>query len=178
VESLTLVTAADALALLRALGANAWLVRHHELVLETGEALLDGIPERELRLLDRERVLIGCALHDVGKVVHRSEMAGPGHMHEEAGRDLLLRRGLPERIARFCVTHARWRGPDVQTEDLLVALSDHLWKGKRAVELEEEVMRRVASVTMRDFWAVYPDMDTLFEHVASRASDRLARSNV
>ena len=81
-------TTEDARALLVALGAGPWLVRHHELVVEAGQQLLDGLPPAWLTTVDRTRVLLGCALHDAGKVAHPDEQRAPGHRHEEAGRAL------------------------------------------------------------------------------------------
>jgi HD superfamily phosphodiesterase len=168
-----LSNATEALALLRTLGAHPWLVRHHELVLEAGEMLL-AVPG--LTGIDRRRVRLGCALHDVGKISHPGEMSGPGHEHEEAGRALLLEHGVAPEVADMCVTHARWEGAAV--EDRLVALADHLWKGKRSVPLEEAVIAAVAAASGRDFWAVYPALDEVFERVAAGAGDRMARSRV
>ena len=98
----------DALRLLRAQGANGWLVRHHELVLEAARELLAGLKKLPGRGDVRAReVLLGAALHDVGKVEHPEEMSGPGSHHEPAGEALLLRAGVPASLARICRTDSR-----------------------------------------------------------------------
>jgi len=51
-------------------------------------------------MFDRRRILLGAALHDVGKVVHPNEMSAPGHEHEAAGEQLLLERGVEAEVAR------------------------------------------------------------------------------
>ena len=71
-----------------------------------------------------------------GKIIHVDEMSGPGHRHELAGERLLIAQGISEKVARFCVTHAAWDDSDRTVEDLLVALADKLWKGKREEGLE------------------------------------------
>lgn len=86
--------------LLSDLGASPWLLRHHELVVEAARLLCDRL-ERDLGLeFDRHAVLVGAALHDVGKIVHPEETQAPGHEHEAAGRDLLTRYGVPPNVAR------------------------------------------------------------------------------
>jgi hypothetical protein len=149
------------------------LVRHHELVVEAGTQLLDGIEGLSAR--ERELVLLGCALHDVGKVLHPEEQHVPGREHERAGRELLLLHGIPDEIAVFCESHAQWSERSAPTA-LLVALADKLWKGKRVPELEELLIRSLASRTGRPFWELWPVLGELFESVAAGAEDRLMRS--
>jgi hypothetical protein len=46
----------------------------------------------------------------------------------------------------MCGTHARWREePEVTLEELLVALADSLWKGRRDHQLEQRVVDAVAT---------------------------------
>jgi hypothetical protein len=172
-----LVTSGQALALLAQLGAHPWLVRHHELVVEAAEILCDRVA-RELAVpFDRELVLAGAALHDAGKIVCAAEMHAPGHAHEAAGRALLIERGVPDAIARFCVTHAAW-DDDVAIEDLLVALADKLWKGRREESLELKVMGALAAASGRAAWEAFTVVDAICEAIASGGPDRLARSAV
>lgn len=161
-----------ALALLDRLGAPPRLVRHHELVVEAARAILDGLGAL-VQGVDAQLVLVGAALHDAGKIVHPHEMDGPGNRHEPDGRALLSEHGVGE-AARFCVTHARWAQAEVELEDLLVALADKLWKGKRVAELERRVIEGLA--TGQSFWDVFVRADAVFERVAAGADDRLARS--
>lgn len=164
-----------AFALLERLGAPRRLVVHHTLVVEAARALL-GELERYSGCFDAGLVLLGTALHDAGKILHPAEMDGPGHAHEEAGRGLLEAQGLRE-LARFCVSHAAWDAPDVPLEDLLVALSDKLWKGKRVAALERRVIEQLAARAREDFWNVFMVADESFERVAAGADDRLSRSS-
>lgn len=166
-------SAQDALGVLSGLGASPWLVRHHELVLEAAMLLLAGL--KGVRI-DRGAVLIGAALHDAGKIVHPEEQAAPGHLHEEAGRELLLSHGVPGELARFCVTHAAWEHSEA-LEDLLVALADKLWKGKREPALEQRVVDRIATLTGEEPWAAFDRIDALCDAIAADGDDRLARSN-
>lgn len=161
-----------ALALLDELGAPPRLLRHHELVVEAARAILDGLGALASGV-DTRLVLVGAAIHDAGKIVHPNEMNGPGNQHEPEGRALLTEHGVGE-AARFCVTHAQWEHADVELEDLLVALADKLWKGKRVAELERRVVERLAAG--QSFWDVFVRADAVFERVAAGADDRLARS--
>jgi putative nucleotidyltransferase with HDIG domain len=171
-------TPSEAIRWLAAIGAHPWLVRHHELVLEAAESLLDGL-HRRLRLrVDRGRVLLGAALHDVGKKLHPAEMQMAGHAHEEAGERLLREAGLDERIARIAVTHASWSDPRAELEDRLVALADKLWKGKRDQDLETALLDEIAARIGRDRWSVFDAFDALCDEIASDGPDRLQRSDV
>ncbi|HEY1547401.1 MAG TPA: HD domain-containing protein [Kofleriaceae bacterium] len=170
------MTPRDALQLLAELGAAPWLVRHHELVLEAATTLCDRL-RRDLRLaFDREQILVGAALHDAGKIVHPEEMSAPGNRHELAGEALLIDHGVAPTLARFCVTHASWAEPGIAIEDLLVALADKLWKGKRDDELERRVAEVIGGITNREAWAVFDPLDSICETIAAGGPDRLARS--
>ncbi len=172
----TLETGADALALLVEFEVPPRLLRHHELVLEAARELTDGLARRVGVRFDAGVVHVGAALHDVGKLPHPQELRGPGHEHEQAGRALLIARRVPEHLARFCVTHGSWREPTLAIEDLLVALADKLWKGKRVAELEQLVIDRFAHQRDLPRWRVFELADAVFESVAASADERLARS--
>jgi hypothetical protein len=150
-------------------------VRHHELVLEAAIEICDGLRGQGF---EREVVLVGAALHDAGKAVHPEEMSAPGDKHEQAGRTHPLARGVPESLARFCVTHASWDAPGCVLEDCLVALADKLWKGKRDGALERTLVNEIAVVTKQQPWTVFVYFDQLCEAVAAAGADRLARSAV
>jgi hypothetical protein len=172
---LVVVRDADgALALLGELGAPRQLVLHHELVVEAAREILEGLGSFAC-CFDVSLVLIGAALHDAGKILHPGEIDGPGDRHELAGRDLLVDRGLAD-LARFCVTHAKWNEAEVTIEDLLVALADKLWKGKRVAELEQRVIERIAEASGLPFWDAFVAADNAFERVAGRGDERLTRS--
>jgi putative nucleotidyltransferase with HDIG domain len=167
-------TPGDALDLLERLGATPWLVQHHRLVLEAAVLLCDGVDAP----YDRRLVLVGAALHDVGKIEHPSEMSAAGHQHESAGRRLLEAHGVPDDVARFAVSHARWDASDVRLEDLLVAAADKLWKGVRNDVLESRLVDAVAACAGRARWEAFAELDALFERIAASGDDRLARSQV
>lgn len=164
----------DALALLARLGAPAHLLRHHALVAEAAAQLTAGLSAYSPSF-DAEEVLLGAALHDAGKIQHPAEMRGPGALHEEAGRALLEAEGY-RCIARFCVSHGQWDDDALPLEDLLVALADKLWKGKRVAELEERVVASIAGHAGEPQWQVLTRVDPVFESVADLADGRLARS--
>jgi hypothetical protein len=63
-------------------------------------------------------------------------------------------------------------------EELVVALADNLWKGKRNNELEYRVINKIANVLDRDYWEIFITLDSGFEEVAAAAADRLSRSMV
>jgi hypothetical protein len=61
-------------------------------------------------------------------------------------------------------------------EELIVALADNLWKGKRHPELEHRVMTEIAALSQQDYWEVFVDWDSEFERIAATGDARLARS--
>lgn len=171
-------TPEEAYELLARLGAAPWLIRHHELVVEAAAILVAGVASAFEVDFDQERVLLGAALHDCGKVVHPEEMRGPGSRHEAAGEALLASRGVPGELARVCRTHADWGAADAELEDLLVALADKLWKGRRAADLEERVVQVLAGCTARPPWEVLILLDPVLESAAEGAAERLDRARV
>lgn len=171
----SLTSAEQALALLVAFGASPHLVQHHRLVAEAASQLCDGLRSAGFDTFDRHEVLVGAALHDVGKVLHPTELHGGGSAHEDTGRVLLLEQGVPERIARHAQLHARWSDVE-ELEPILVALADKLWKGKRVADLEERTVGLLTKASDRDFWAVWSAVDTVLEGVAASGDQRLERS--
>lgn len=177
-------TAADAFHLLYEIKATKALIRHAELVLEAAELLLDrlaflGIPHLAWF------VRVGAVLHDVGKISHPDELTGGGNLHEEAGQALLLSYGVTPLVARVCVTHAQWNleveGDEslwVTFEEMLIALADRLWKGRRDFELEKRVIAESATRLEVNAWDLFVPLDTLFEAIAAGGHDRLERSRV
>ncbi|MEZ4223539.1 MAG: HD domain-containing protein [Polyangiaceae bacterium] len=168
---------ASARELLQQLGAPPHLIRHVELVGEAGERLVAVIASLGVRA-NSELVRVGIVVHDAGKILHPDELHVPGAAHEPAGQDLLLQHGVSDEVARICVTHAQWSNHSVSLEELLVALSDKLWKGVRNLELEERVVREVARSLGKDYWDLFVELDNVFEQIAADGSDRLQRSGV
>jgi hypothetical protein len=65
---------------------------------------------------------------------------------------------------------------DCSLEELLVALADTLWKGKRDDILENRVMdERLKQATYRR-WQLFIEMDSCFEFIAAGGTERLKRS--
>jgi putative nucleotidyltransferase with HDIG domain len=161
--------------LLRRLGAPERLLLHAELVSEAAGELLTAMRSFGLQV-NEETVRLGAALHDAGKSVHPNELDGQGKQHEEDGEKLLLQAGVPAAIARCCVSHARYGAMEVSFEELLVALSDKLWKGKRDSPLELRVIDEAAKLLNKDRWDLFCELDNCFERIASQGSQRLARN--
>lgn len=176
-KNLVLENKNDAFNLLKKLGAPHRLIKHHELVSEASELLIEEYENLKLKF-DRKKIELGVAIHDVGKIMHLKEMDGPGSQHEVYGRDLLLKHGVSSEIAQCCVSHAQWNVEGITFEELSIALSDKLWKGKREPELELLVIDMVAKKLETDRWTVFQDLDSVFEKIASDGDDRLNRSKV
>jgi hypothetical protein len=175
---LRLETAQDGIALLRSLGASPWLVRHHELVVEAAVLICDALQKDLSVSFDRDTVLLGASIHDAGKIVHPEEMSAGGSRHEVAGKELLVRSGVPAAIARFCITHAAWDGAGCTVDDALVALADKLWKGKRDEALDKLLVASLATQAKQDQWKVFDRFDAICDVVAAGGPDRLSRSVV
>jgi HD superfamily phosphodiesterase len=118
-----LATKTDAYRLLEELGAPLRLLLHVQLVGEAAEMLMRQYEKLGVQF-DAKLVELGVALHDAGKTRHERELSEPGSLHEAAGEALLLAAGVEPAVARCCVTHAAWRGPDVTLEERTVALAD------------------------------------------------------
>jgi hypothetical protein len=151
------------------------LAAHLRLVHDVACQLADWADERHPALgYDRDAVLFGAATHDIGKVVVPVEITGPGSAHEEAGRQLLLSRGVSATLARFAATHASWDRPGAAVEDLMVSVADKIWKNKRVPDLEGLLVARFAQASGRDAWQEFADLDTLLEAIGDGAGDRIA----
>jgi len=170
-----IATLDDARAVLEELGAPQRLITHGHLVAEAANALLAACRALDIEV-DRALVQAGAMLHDAGKSLHRAELEGPGALHEEEGQRLLLARGVDDRVARCCVSHARWATLECSFEELLVALSDKLWKGVRVPALEMKVIDAAAARLNADRWSIFVGLDSAFEMIANEGPARLARS--
>jgi putative nucleotidyltransferase with HDIG domain len=165
----------EAVKICQALDAPSRLVAHLTLVHDVAAKLVKQIQEAfpELRF-DAKSILFGAATHDIGKAAYRAELVKPGKEHEREGVNLLKQQGVPPNLARFAYTHANWDSPEIQIEDLLVALADNCWKGKRPAELEEKAVRVIAEATHRQSWEVFVGLDGILQELASDADRRLA----
>ncbi|MEU4214637.1 HD domain-containing protein [Actinoplanes sp. NPDC026623] len=157
--------------LLRELAAPPRLGAHLRLVHDVAWSLTDLLGRRRPDLeFDTTAVLFGAATHDIGKTIHVGELSGPGHEHEEAGRDLLLRYGVPAHLARFAGSHSSWHDPDVGLDDLLVSLADQIWRAARVEDLE----RRVCTMLGGAPWEAFLELDDVLRDLAAGADGRLA----
>lgn len=165
----------EAYLLLESLGAPNRLITHLKLVGEAAEEILAKLRSFQIDIQD-DIVLLGVAVHDAGKIIHTNELNERGNLHEPAGEALLLEAGVQPEIARCCLSHARYDSMEVSFEELLVALSDKLWKGTREEKLELEVIDRVAEKLNKNRWDVYSELDECFEKIALKGDERLSRS--
>jgi HD domain len=173
----TFQSIADAYRLLTDLGAPAHLIQHVKLVGEAAEILILQLQQLTLTF-DREWIRLGVAFHDAGKILHPSELVDRGNRHESAGEILLLEQGVDPKIARCCRSHGQWQQLECSLEELVVALADNLWKGKRNNELEHRVISKIANMLDRDYWEIFITLDSGFEEIAAAGADRLSRSMV
>jgi HD domain len=163
-------------ALLETVHAPPRLVAHLALVHEVAAQLISRIDEGWPSIeYDRETVLIGCATHDIGKVIFREELTAPGTRHEEVGEGILLEHGFSPRSARFARTHGGpGREPHMQFEDWLVMLADHIWKGVRDQHIEDELSSALARATHSAPWEIYLVLDDILVELSGDADQRLA----
>lgn len=165
----------EAYLLLDELNAPKKLIIHVQLVWEAGKILCAKMKELNISI-DYLLVEVGIAIHDIGKIVHRSEIVESGILHEKEGEKILLARGYSAKLAKVCVSHGQWKNEDNSLEELLIALSDKLWKGKRVVELETMVINRIASILDVEYWSTFTELDDCFEGIAADGDLRLNRS--
>ena len=167
----------DAYELLKKLDAPPRLIRHAYLVSEAADLLIEKLDNIGIKL-DTNFVRLGTALHDVGKIIHLDELISKGNKHEADGESLLIANGIEPNLARCCRSHAQWQAMDCSLEELLIALADKLWKGKREVELEKEIIDRLSKLTSKDYWQLFIELDNHFETIASTGEERLVRSQI
>lgn len=165
----------EVLKLLRRASAPPRLIAHlvlvHDVAANLVEKLSLAFPDAAF---DKDVVLFGAAIHDVGKTLDTAELVQPGKEHERHGVDLLLEMGISEDRARFAYTHGNWNtAEDITLEDLLVALADNSWKGKRVDELETMTVDLLSSVSGKPAWDCYAVLDDILGSLAADADTRL-----
>ena len=170
----------DAEILLRQVSAPRRLVAHLTLVHDVASKLVERFVEAFPGVvLDPEAVMFGASIHDLGKAVYRNELVEPGKEHEKCGAELLRRLGVSEERARFAYTHGNWDTAEpVTLEDLLVALADNCWKGKRLDELETKVVNHLSSASGQPAWECYAKLDEILALLAQDGDRRLAWQGV
>src|SRR5262249_32952069 len=140
--------------LLVKLGAPPRLIAHTRVVGEAAELLIAEV--QRLRVPhNADFVRVAVVLHDAGKILHPDELSGDGAEHEPAGENLLLTQGVDPALARCCLSHARWAGMACSLEELLVALADSLWRGKRDAALEKRIILVISERIGKGFWDLY-----------------------
>ena len=157
------------------MGATQRLITHVRLVGEAAELLLAelqrlGVPH------DADFVRVAVVLHDSGKILHPDELDGGSDKHEHAGEMLLRAQGVCPALARRCISHARWGQMPCSLEELVVALADTLWKGKRNAALEKRVIEVISESLRLSFWDLFIELDSSFESIAANGTTRLLRS--
>lgn len=147
------------------------LILVHDVAADLVERLAGTFPAV---VLDYHSITLGAAIHDIGKMLHPEELVGPGRLHEIDGPHLLEQHGIPPAVAKYARTHGTWKDDKVELADLVVALADNLWRGRRNQELETKVVEVVSTLTGQDRWAVFERLDDIFEHIAAEGDRRLA----
>lgn len=90
-----------------------------------------------------------------------------------AGRTL-RENGIPDALSRFAETHACRNTAEMSAEDLLVALANTIWKGKRNDDLEQALTSLVSRGTGEETWAIWLRLDDVLTAIAASADERLA----
>ncbi len=174
-EIVLIKSKSEAFDLLREMGASGHLIKHIDLVGEAAEILLRKCEEMHVPI-DSEFVKVGVVIHDIGKTIHSHEMSISGSLHETEGEKILLEKGVSNKIARCCLSHSQWYEMECSLEELIIALSDNLWKGKRIESLELQVIDNIALALSKDRWDVFSELDSQFELIANDGDNRLSRS--
>jgi putative nucleotidyltransferase with HDIG domain len=150
----------------------AHLILVHDLAVQLIEQI--GLAFPALRF-NREAILFGAATHDLGKTLDREELSKSGRVHETRGVELLKSLGVSEARARFAFTHNNWRSADpLQIEDILVALADKTWKGKRIDDLDAAAVEMISRQSRIEPWQCFSVLDEILQSLAAKADERLA----
>ena len=166
----------DARQVLKRLNAPPRLVAHLALVHDVAADILNSLHAQWQNLpIDKDAVLFGAATHDIGKVLYPAELVGPGSNHEQDGPGLLEQMGIPADRSRFARTHGTWKQEaTLALEDIVVALADTCWKGKRDEDLESRLASRIAGLQGIAKWEAFLALDEIVARIAAHAEERLA----
>jgi len=165
----------EVLDLCRRVGAPPRLLAHLILVHDVARMLAIRVQTAFPALnFDKDAVFFGAATHDLGKAIHREELSEPGKLHEFCGVELLKEHGVQENLAHFAYTHGNWNGSQpAQIEDLMVALSDNCWKGKRVPDLEALITDALVESTGEPQWKCYAALDDILQDLTANADARI-----
>lgn len=159
--------------IIREQNAPPRLVAHLTLVHDVAVRLVDALLKKWPNLqINREHVLLGAALHDIGKVIHPNELTGPGKQHEAAGEKLLLRLGVKTEVARFARSHGELAA-GLPLEDLLVKIADMIWKGKRIDDIEQALVAKMAAECGLEPYQSFSFVDKVLSRLAHGSDKRM-----
>ena len=160
--------------LLEILNSPVRLKRHLSIVHTTAFDILTQLKvEWPILKMNQELILFGAATHDIGKTEITDELSEGGKRHELTGKTILLNHGFTNEQSRFALTHGNWQDESLEIEDLLVALSDKIWKGSRIYDLEKLLGQKLSSILNCDYWDVYGKLDSILSRIALGADEKL-----
>jgi hypothetical protein len=166
----------EALRLCAQVSAPPRLIAHLTLVHDAACTLIERLQTAFPTLpFDEDQVGFGAATHDLGKAIHTSELTESGQQHQARGMSLLEGLGVPRERARFALTHGHWDEPGNDAlEDLLVALADKCWRGRRVERLEALIVERLSLSTGEPAWSCMAKLDQILTSFAKDAEAKLA----
>jgi putative nucleotidyltransferase with HDIG domain len=166
----------EALRILQQVSAPPRLLAHLVLVHDAACTLIDRFSVAfPAARFNADLVRFGAAIHDIGKTVHPEELTQSGqHLHQSSGLELLESLGVPHQRARFAWTHGNWNGEKITLEDLIVALADKSWKGKRVDALETRVADFLSAATGRPTWDCRSKLAEILQDLSRHADQKLA----
>ncbi|PXY02564.1 phosphohydrolase [Marinifilum breve] len=154
------------------------LKRHLQIVYSTASELVNQIKQEWPTIVfNEELILFGAGTHDIGKSLITKELYEKGRKHELKGKYLLQNHGFKIEEARFAFTHGNWQEENLTIEDLIVSLSDKIWKGKRIAELEEKVGKIISDNLNIDYWEVYVKLDEILVKLSNKSDELILWQN-
>ena len=154
----------EVLALLAAHDARPRLVAHLTLVHDVARRLVASVQHAWPALaVDPEAVAFGAATHDLGEALHPRELVAPGTAHESDGEALLRRAGFDAARARFARTHGTPFNTldELPLDDLLAITADTVWKGRRALPLDDALVAAIQRGCGVAAWKAFAGLDTI-----------------
>ena len=162
--------------LLNEVKAPKQLREHLAIVNEVSLKLIDRItsswPEIK-RHLDKELILDGAEVHDIGKAIHQEELYKPGERHEQAGYELLKKLGYDESICKFAKLYDK--GNRTNINYLIVMIADIIWKGSRNDEIETLLCNKISEIAHLKTYQVWLELDCILERISKKGLERLLK---